>query len=42
MSAQSCAAGVAYVDTYDRFIGHDVCTLPGTKWIEGLAPTAPA
>lgn len=39
---QADAAGVTYVDTYDRFIGHDVCTLPGTKWIEGLVPTAPA
>ena len=35
-------AGVDYVDTYTPTIGHDVCTLPGTKWVEGLVPTAPA
>ncbi|QJY48594.1 SGNH/GDSL hydrolase family protein [Pseudonocardia broussonetiae] len=42
LAEQADAAGVAYVDTYDRFVGHDVCTPPGTKWIEGLVPTAPA
>lgn len=42
LAEQADEAGVTYVDTYDRFIGHDVCTLPGTKWIEGLVPTAPA
>jgi lysophospholipase L1-like esterase len=36
------AAGVDYVDTYTPTIGHDICRLPGTKWIEGLVPTAPA
>jgi hypothetical protein len=30
------------VDTYRRSIGHDVCQLPGTKWVEGLVPTSPA
>jgi len=35
-------AAVEYVDTYGPTIGHDICTLPGTKWIEGLVPTAPA
>ncbi|MGH3586207.1 MAG: SGNH/GDSL hydrolase family protein, partial [Pseudonocardia sp.] len=35
-------AGVGFVDTYTPTIGHDVCQLPGTKWIEGLVPTAPA
>ncbi|GAA2538583.1 SGNH/GDSL hydrolase family protein [Pseudonocardia hydrocarbonoxydans] len=42
LAEQADEAGVTYVDTYDRFIGHDVCTLPGTKWIEGLVPTSPA
>lgn len=42
LAEQADAAGVGYVDTYTPFIGHDVCTLPGTKWIEGLVPTAPA
>lgn len=31
-----------YVDTYTPTLGHDVCQAPGTKWIEGLVPTAPA
>lgn len=31
-----------YVDTYTPTIGHDVCQVPGVKWIEGLTPTAPA
>lgn len=35
-------AAVEYVDTYGPTIGHDICALPGTKWIEGLVPTAPA
>lgn len=42
LAEQAAEAGVTYVDTYDRFVGHDVCTPPGTKWIEGLVPTAPA
>jgi lysophospholipase L1-like esterase len=35
-------AGAEYVDTYHSSIGHDVCQLPGTKWVEGLVPTSPA
>lgn len=31
-----------YVDTYTPTLGHDICRAPGTKWIEGLVPTAPA
>jgi lysophospholipase L1-like esterase len=31
-----------YVDTATPTVGHDVCTPPGTRWIEGLVPTAPA
>jgi lysophospholipase L1-like esterase len=42
LAEQADAAGAEYVDTYTPFIGHDICTLPGTKWIEGLVPTAPA
>jgi lysophospholipase L1-like esterase len=34
--------GAEYVDTYRGSIGHDVCQLPGTKWVEGLVPTSPA
>ncbi|MGI5130395.1 SGNH/GDSL hydrolase family protein [Pseudonocardia sp. CA-107938] len=36
------SAGAVFVDTYTPSIGHDVCQVPGTKWIEGLVPTAPA
>jgi lysophospholipase L1-like esterase len=42
LAAQAATAGVGYVDTYTPTIGHDICTLPGTKWVEGVAPTAPA
>jgi hypothetical protein len=34
--------GAEFVDTYHSSIGHDVCKLPGTKWVEGLIPTSPA
>jgi hypothetical protein len=41
--AEAAAEGDAtYVDTFTPTVGHDVCTLPGTRWIEGLVPTAPA
>ncbi len=40
---RSAAAGSAtYVDTYTSTVGHDICQAPGTKWIEGIVPTAPA
>ncbi|MCW2717710.1 SGNH/GDSL hydrolase family protein [Pseudonocardia sp.] len=42
LAEQADEAGVQYVDTYAPTVGHDVCTLPGTKWIEGLVPTSPA
>ncbi|HZU54297.1 MAG TPA: SGNH/GDSL hydrolase family protein [Actinocrinis sp.] len=43
MLAEEAAANNAqYVDTYTSTIGHDVCQAPGTKWIEGLVPLAPA
>lgn len=43
MLAQQAAANDAeYVDTYDESVGHDVCQPPGTRWFEGLLPTAPA
>lgn len=31
-----------FVDTYADSGGHDVCTLPPTRWFEGIAPTEPA
>jgi lysophospholipase L1-like esterase len=39
---QASRAHVDFVDTYTPSIGHDACQLPGTKWVEGLVPTAPA
>lgn len=32
------ASGVQFVDTYTSSVGHDVCRLPGTKWVEGVLP----
>lgn len=34
--------GAQYVDTYTPTIGHDICQLPGVKWIEGIVPLSPA
>jgi len=42
LAEQAAAAGATFVDTYSSSVGHDVCRLPGTKWVEGLVPTAPA
>jgi lysophospholipase L1-like esterase len=36
------AGSATYVDTATSTVGHDICQAPGTKWIEGLIPTAPA
>ena len=42
LAARAAAAGATFVDTYASSVGHDVCRLPGNKWVEGLVPTAPA
>jgi hypothetical protein len=42
LAEQASRAGAEFVDTYTPSIGHDACQLPGTKWVEGLVPTAPA
>lgn len=42
IAAQAAANDAEYVDTYEESVGHDVCTLPGTRWFEGVVPTAPA
>jgi lysophospholipase L1-like esterase len=42
LAEEAASAHAVFVDTYTPSIGHDVCTLPGTKWIEGLVPTSPA
>lgn len=42
LARQAAAAGATFVDTYTSSVGHDVCRLPGEKWVEGFLPTAPA
>lgn len=42
LAEQAAAAGATFVDTYSPSVGHDVCRLPGEKWVEGILPTAPA
>jgi hypothetical protein len=41
LAEQAGEVGAEYVDTYQSSIGHDVCQLPGAKWVEGLVPTSP-
>jgi lysophospholipase L1-like esterase len=40
LAAAAAAGGATFVDTYRTSIGHDVCALPGVKWVEGLIPTS--
>jgi len=42
LAEQAAANDAEYVDTYAESAGHDVCTPPGTRWFEGVVPTAPA
>jgi lysophospholipase L1-like esterase len=42
LATAASADNAQYVDTYTPTIGHDICQLPGTKWIEGLIPLSPA
>ncbi len=42
IAEQAAANDAEYVDTYEDSRGHDVCTLPPTRWFEGLIPTMPA
>ena len=42
LAAQAAAADATFVDTYASSVGHDVCRIPGEKWVEGVVPTAPA
>jgi lysophospholipase L1-like esterase len=42
LAAQAAANDAEFADTYADSAGHDVCTLPGTRWFEGLVPTAAA
>jgi lysophospholipase L1-like esterase len=42
LADEAAEAGATFVDTYSSSVGHDVCRLPGQKWVEGFVPTAPA
>ena len=42
LATQAAAGGATFVDTYSSSVGHDLCRLPGRKWVEGFVPTAPA
>jgi lysophospholipase L1-like esterase len=42
LADEAAKAGGSFVDTYSSSAGHDVCRLPGRKWVEGVVPTAPA
>lgn len=42
LADRAAAAGATFVDTYTSSVGHDVCRLPGRKWVEGFVPTSPA
>ncbi len=42
IAAQAAGNDAEYVDTYTASRGHHVCTLPPTRWFEGLVPTEPA
>lgn len=43
MLARAAAATHAqFVDTYTPSVGHDMCRLPGTRWIEPMVPLSPA
>lgn len=42
LAEQAAASGAEFADTYLDSVGHDACTLPGTKWFEGPLPTAAA
>jgi lysophospholipase L1-like esterase len=42
LAAAAGATGSKFVDTYTPSLGHDMCRLPGIRWIEPLLPLAPA
>jgi lysophospholipase L1-like esterase len=42
LAAQAAVNGAEFADTYLDSVGHDVCTLPGMRWFEGLVPTSAA
>jgi lysophospholipase L1-like esterase len=42
LAEQAQANGALFVDSYAISLGHDMCQLPGMKWVEGVIPTQPA
>jgi lysophospholipase L1-like esterase len=42
LAEQAAANDAEFVDTFEDSIGHDLCAPLGTRWFEGLVPTAPA
>lgn len=41
LEQQADAAGAEFVDTRDRFVGHDLCRGPGARWVEGPSAAGP-
>jgi lysophospholipase L1-like esterase len=41
LAEQAAANDAEYVDTYGDSVGHDVCSVPRTRWFEGLMPVLP-
>ncbi len=41
LEQQADAAGAEFVDTRDRFVGHDLCQGPGARWVEGPSAAGP-
>ena len=42
LAAAAKATGAVFVDTYAQSVGHDMCRLPGTRWIEPSIPLSSA
>ena len=42
IAEQAAANDAEFVDTFAESAGHDACTLPPTRWFEGVVPTMPA
>jgi len=40
LASEAAASGASYVDTYTPTIGHDACSPPDTRDVEGLIPTS--
>ncbi len=42
LEAAADATSTTFLDTYTPSVGHDLCQLPGVRWIEPLIPISPA